>query len=269
METIEDINIIPKLITYINQKHLYRNIFLYIKLCHLQFYSQKDNRNHFHIPLNLINLFSHKPKNLTIWDISGGNEISDKWDDQYLPPLNIIYIPEYIISNFFIQNQTICGKENSFILNKMDLYFSILTYIYAFSLTSKMEIQDNICLYLKEFLQTLEKEKETIKHQIIYSLYNSTIYDFSEIPDTVESFPYEYHSSKIDIFDHLDKYGHCNENETDNLNYVDCAFHHLITISKFYNEYLLSCCLLNKYSPIYQNHPLEIIARTVDNKNKY
>ena len=270
MENRNKINITTeKLIKYIDKRCFYKNIFLFIKLCNLQYYSQRRNKNSLLVPDNLMKIFNEPTEELTFLQITGCLEIANKHGRRNNVPSNLIFIPKDFITQFFTLNETMCCGEKEFVKNKVDLYFSILTYIYihTFSLQYLREnFHDDIISYMKKFLTPEEEEEDILnkRKNIILSLYNSVIYNFSQIPNDLESFHYKFSDIKLNIYEH---YNHYNSNEYKNPNplYLYCILHHLITIFRFYNDYVLSYFTLI-HNATYKIHPLENV-REILSKN--
>ena len=178
---------LPKIIEFIdencNENDIYNNIFLLLKLKYLMFYKQ-FNENVIHIPENIMNIFSNYSEKLTFLDISGYNE-SICQIDNFIK--NMIFIPENLIVRFFKSKKTNCIDEDLHIKNKLDLYFSILTYIYYHSFPKlNKNINFNLTNFMKNVLEMEENEK------IVTLLYKSIIYNFINIPNDMEYFHYNY-----------------------------------------------------------------------------
>ena len=221
-----------KIIKYIeynyNHNKYYFNIFLLIKLQYLNF---ANNENDSQIPKNVIDIFNNEPQNLNLLQIILGYSNNE---EDLLFEENRIIIPAEIITNYFRLHSTKCIDEHKYITNKMDLYISVLTYIYYKNYSSKLNTDFHNRIILAIY-------REIDKNNNLSSLCNSTIYDFTDIPDTIQMFIYDYN----EINSSIDK----------NINNNDLIIqHHLKIIHKFYNEYILSH-LIHSFKS-YKQHPL-------------
>ena len=240
--------ILEKIENYVNEnyKHdrYYENIFLLLKLQFLKTRNNNHNRNHYHIPSNIKHIFDKNPSKLTFAQIAGFdinsdiNNLSEK----------MIYIPKQIITSFFLENYTKCVGEKKYIKNKLDLYISLLTYIYHNINYTKLNkiFHARVASYIVG--EITNRENVNIDFPEIYS---SIIYNFTKIPNIMDKYIYIYHNINIDIINN--KYSY---NTIKNSTKIDDNFikHHLTILHKFYNEYIL--LFLIYFTKYYTTHPL-------------
>ena len=235
-----------KIIEYIeynyNHDKYYFNIFLLIKLQYLKF--ANNNINDSQIPKKVIDIFNNEPQNLKLIQILLGYSNNEKEEDLLFEE-NRIIIPADIITNYFRLHSTKCNDEHKYITNKIDLYISILTYIYYKNYLSKLNTDFHKRITIAIFW-------EIDKNNNLSSLCNSTIYDFTDIPNTIQMFIYNYNEINNSIGKHHHKMINNNNNNNNNNDLI--IQHHLKIIHKFYNEYILSY-LIHSYKS-YKQHPL-------------
>lgn len=237
-------------------------MFLFLKLKYIL--HGKDNE--MYVPQNVFDIFNDVNKNLTFLNISGLNEKSFELNS--LNNDSMIFIPENIIKNFFSWNKTNCREENKHVENKLDLYISLLTYIYYHNFPAKGN-RENFHTHMTNFLVKSianEEEEEKMKKNINL-LYNSVIYDFLEIPNEIEKFIYKFTDIKINSFHFFKQYNVNNDNNnnrnlsSDNDNYTNFVFHHIITMFRFYNQYILPYFFTNPTH--YRYHPLHNVCKKI------
>ena len=243
--------------TNVTSNNYYNNIFLILKLNYLQLCEKEKSIK---VPQNLIKIFENDPKKLTFLHISGCNEINNCKIDDFQN--NMIFIPQKIISNYFNSMETYCIDEKKFIKNKLDLYLSLLTYIYFHNFSNlNKNFNIEICNYIKNNTDNYNSDNDIITY-----LYNSNIYNFSKIPNDILNFEYNFKDNHIDLLNYYNQY--VDENNLMNIEEFHFIFHHLITIFKFYNQYILSYFITSK--SLYKFHPLieNNICQNFDNANK-
>ena len=234
--------------------NFYNTLFLYLKLTYMKHYYKRGNDSF--IGDHLLNL---NPTQLTFLDIMGYTNFSVKHSK--LPML--IYIPPKFIKNYFThkKQRTIeITRENTNVTNKLDLYFSLLTYFYYNLFLDNYKIQDTINKETLEFINLKSNEK---KHRITISwLYESTIYNFSNIENMIKDFKYDAKDIRVnghEFFKYLNEKS-CDK-LNDNFKNYDFMCHHLITIFRFYEEYILSYFFTHYF--LYHDHPLELVTTYV------
>ena len=198
----------------------YSNIFILLKLLYL------NNKCSYYIPTKIANTLL---KNLKTLDLLGYNETFD-----------MFIIPQNSIDNFFRIRNTLANDENKYIQDKLDLYISLLTYIYYYLLPR------NSHNYIVNLIQSNLVDDEDINNALL----SSTVYDFKNIYNNVEKFFYE----KVVI----------NEKEEEEENDLVRMTYHLDLLYNFYNTYILQKLISNK-NVAYKNHPLEVIRYTISN----
>ena len=240
-----------------NQKLYHLNIYILIKLYYLKY----TTNNNVYIPKTLIKRFNETPHCLKFLDIIGCSKNHNFDDDiKSFMRQNMILIPENIIVNYFNYNNSKCVKENEYIENKIDLYISILTYIYYWTYKFNNHFHEKIVLYITDEICTNNNS------DIITSLINSKIYNLIDIPnDKIEYFHYAYtdhsHENPLQLFNH---YNNNNKNNNINDNTItipSLVMHHLKTVYNFYNTYILTY-FINDEKCLYNDHPL--IARIIN-----
>lgn len=241
---------LKKIKEFIDKKDIYNNLFLFLKLKHLLHFEKKKD---IYIPQHITDKYINEY--LTFLDISGVSIIGSDtllYLDNF-SSMNMIFIPPSIIENFFSWNQTNCQEENKYVSNKLDLYFSLLTYIYISSFLPTSGKQNDFHNRIMHFV------KENISTDNINLLYNARIYNFLEIPNEIDKFKYGYKDTRINSNQYYKHYSE-STNIGGNIE-INIAFHHLITLFRFYNQYILTYFFVN---PIhYEFHPLLLVKKSV------
>ena len=234
------------LINYIKNKCFYNNLFIYIKVMHQRFEKlQIDDQHYIHQHLlNLFNMSKDKDSTITFKHISGAYGKL---------PKEMIFIPKNFIVNFFRVTPTGCCDENDFIKDKIDLYISVLTYIYtSFKVSVDEMFHENVISCIKE------SDEQTID-----SLYDSIIYDFSNIPNIVEEFIYKFSDLKTNAVKFYHHYSQTSSANKKNVSYFyNFMTHHLVTIFRFYKQYIISYYITD-FNNLYKEHPLENVCHSI------
>ena len=240
---------------FIEKNSFYNNLFLLIKMKYLTCYDLKNiinndddyrDDNEIYIPQNLLTIFNNN-NDLTFNHISGGYlRYNDNFNEYFL---NLLVIPKNIIHNYFSYNETGCCAEKDYVKDKLDLYFSILTYIYFHTHFSSRD-DDKIKRFLKNFI-----ENEMNKN-FIDSLYNSTVYNFEMIPDDIKNFIYEFSDVQVHSLRFYNHYNHTRDDDDNVSDFTNFIAHHIVTIFRFYKQYIISY-FMTDLSDTYKIHPLE------------
>lgn len=253
------------IIKFIDKKCFYNNLFLFLKIKYLitKYQSEKNKYDHLKIPIHLLYIFNDNKnrKKLTFEYISGGVNNDNNDFKKYME--NLIIIPKDIIVNYFLREDTRCYRENTYVKNKLDLYFSILTYIYFYTHFPENSYTEEFHNEMMAFIKIIIKHYDN-KEEIVDSIYNSTLYDFRNIPNDIKDFMYEFSDIQI----HSIQFYNCyNNNYIVDINlvqlYSNFVAHHIITIFRFYKEYILSYFIINKLFK-YMNHPLQGTKKFID-----
>ena len=221
-----------------NNNNLYYKIFFHLKLMYGQYYYRIKN-------VNRINIISaqepNNNNNNTFLSVMGLSSSS-------------FFIPPNLIINYFTKHtlKTINReRENTHVTNKLDLYFSLLTLIYFHSLSTSVKNQIEATI-----LENIEREKN---EKIIHWLYESNIYDFSRIKNEIKDFKYNFQDIKVAGSDFFQSYNdNVIGNEKNTADDYTRACHHLITIFRFYEQYVQSYFFTDKNS-LYRRHPLTLV----------
>ena len=248
-----------KLITFLQKENFYNTLFLYLKLNYMKHYYNNianNNNNNNNIEKHLLSRIGNESEKLTFFNIIGLTKFSLTHS---LPP-QVVYIPPNLIKNYFSQKslRTIkMDRENANVTNKLDLYFSLLTYIYYHQYSKNHIIQKEIYEKMLKYIQFKPNEK------IISSLYESTIYDFSNITDIMADFKYDVEDIKVNGYEFFKCYSKTSDDDNPKYDFKSYDFicHHLITIFRFYEQYILSH-FFTDYIP-YNDHPLKLVSTCI------
>lgn len=248
---------------YINNNfkndNYYLNIFLLLKLIYLCKINENNNNKHIYVPKTVIKTFTKNLKDISFLHIMGCSDVNgingnsiDIFTNQ------MIIIPEDLIYNYFQRNNTHCNMEN-IISQKLDLYLSILTYIYhnTYSSILNKDFHNQIISYIRDEINTFN-----CNDNIINLLYQSEIYNFQELVINIKDFEYKFSKININIFEYFRKYDidindisipNYDNIDINKLNYYEFIVHHLIMIHSFYNKCILFPLIFNTN---YKTHPI-------------
>ena len=211
-----------------NKKYkFFSNIFLILKIQYLE-HIKNTNNSYIYIPDILLRIFKNNSSNITLFNLVGC--YNDGNINDLLMENNKIFISENYLHKYFKCTSTKCTEENK-IENVLDLYISIITYIYYIKYIQKLN--NKFSTEIETYIKT--KIYKTSDSKVLLSVYSSTIYDLTIIPNTVKEYLNEEIGSTI-----------C---------YQKIKEHYLKSIHDFYDKYILSF-LLHRNADFYENHPL-------------